>query len=135
MRSKVPGMWAQPALALATLAALIPGAALRAESRAPNPAEARLKNDVAYLADDEREGRGPGTKGIESAAEYIAAAFRDAGLKPAPGAQGYFQPFSLGGNPVLGATQEMALSGPEDEHLKAELKKDFTPLAIGTGGT
>ena len=42
---------------------------------------------------DDREGRGPGTKGIDAAADYIAAFFKEAGLKPAPGADGYFQYF------------------------------------------
>ena len=95
---------------------------------------ARLRADVAFLADDAQEGRGPGTKGIEAAADYIAAAFREAGLKPAPGADGYFQPFTIGGNARLGTPLALSLVGPEDKTLKAEPKADFTPLAIGTGG-
>src|SRR5262245_51073765 len=68
-------------------------AAGRAASPAPSPAEERLKWDVTYLAADERDGRAPGTKGIESAADYVAHVFRDAGLRSAPGAEGFFQPF------------------------------------------
>ena len=63
----------------------------------PSPADERLKSDVTYLAADERDGRAPGTKGIEAAADYIADVFKEAGLKPAPGAQGYFQPFTISG--------------------------------------
>ncbi len=99
-----------------------------------SPASARLRTDVAFLADDAQEGRAPGTKGIEAAADYIAAAFRDAGLKPAQGADGYFQPFTIGGNARLRTPLALSLVGPEDKTLKAEAKVDFTPLAIGTGG-
>ena len=65
-------------------------------------AEERLKEDVTFLAADARDGRAPGTKGIEAAADYIAGVFKGAGLKPAPGATGYFQPFSISGRPTLG---------------------------------
>ena len=135
MRSIVRDTWSRPALFLAALAWMIPGGPLRAESRTPSPAESRLKADVTFLADDEREGRGPGTRGIEAAADYIASAFKEAGLKPAPGTEGYFQPFTLGGTPLLGPNQELALDGPEEKSLKAEFKADYTPLAIGSGGT
>jgi hypothetical protein len=101
----------------------------------PSPAEARLRADVTYLADDDREGRAPGTKGIEAAADYIAAAFKQAGLKPAAGADAYFQPFTLSGAPVLGVPLELSFDGPEGKDLKAEPRTDFVPLAIGTGGT
>ena len=50
------------------------------------PAEARFRTDVGYLADDLREGRAPGTNGIEASADYIAGVFREIGLKTAPGA-------------------------------------------------
>ena len=123
----------RPALA-AILALSSPGAGLIAAEHV-SPALARLRADVTFLADDAQEGRAPGTKGIEAAADYIAAAFQDAGLKPAPGADGYFQPFTIGGNARLGTPLALSLVGPEDKTLKAEPKVDFTPLAIGTGGT
>ncbi len=123
--------WFRVALAGCVLA-LVRGP-VRAEERSPSPAEVRLKSDVSYLADDAREGRAPGTAGIEAAADYIAAAFKDAGLKPAEGANGYFQIFTLGGHPKLKEASEMVLSGPEGKTLKGELKADFSPLAIGSG--
>ncbi|MDR3632445.1 MAG: M28 family peptidase [Isosphaeraceae bacterium] len=107
---------------------------LAAAEHIASPAEARLKADVAFLADDAQEGREPGTKGIEAAADYIARAFEQAGLKPAPGAKGYFQPFSLGGSPSLGYPLNLAFAGPDGSAIKAE-KADFSPLAIGTGGS
>ena len=90
---------------------------------------------MTYLAADEREGRGPGTRGIEEAADYISFVFKSAGLKPAPGAQGYFQPFTISGAPSLASKQELAFDGPAGKKLDGQFKTDFTPLAIGIGGT
>jgi Zn-dependent M28 family amino/carboxypeptidase len=42
----------------------------------------RIKADVAYLASDRLEGRGPGTRGEILATEFIADGFKNAGLKP-----------------------------------------------------
>ena len=45
------------------------------------PAARRVLADVRYLADDAREGRGVGTKGIDAAARYIQQGFASAGLR------------------------------------------------------
>ena len=50
---------------------------------------------VKFLASDDLEGRGNGSRGLESAAEYIAAKFREAGLEPAGDAGTYFQRFEM----------------------------------------
>ena len=102
---------------------------------APTPAESRLRSDVTFLAADAQEGRPPGTKGIEAAAEYIADIFKTAGLKPAPGAPDFFQAFTIGGQPVLGHHQELAFAGPDGNALKGTLRTDFIPLDIGAGAT
>src|SRR6202023_2819424 len=49
-----------------------------------------LKADVSFLASDALQGRGTPSRGLDIAAEYIAAQFRRAGLKPV-GDDGYFQ--------------------------------------------
>jgi hypothetical protein len=49
-----------------------------------------LKADISFLASDALEGRGTPSRGLEIAAEYIAAQFRRAGLEPA-GDDDYFQ--------------------------------------------
>jgi len=98
-------------------------------------AEARLKADVAFLADDAQEGRAPGTAGIEASAEYIARRFQELGLQPPPGADGYFQKFSITGQPRLGEPTELVVKGADGAAIAATLRTDFHPLAIGTTGS
>ena len=126
-----PKLIARPALLL-TLAILSPRFAPAQDPA--SPAEARLRADVAFLADDAREGRAPGTKGIEASAAYIAEAFAKAGLKPAVDAEGFFQPFSIRGNPRLEEAPTLAVRGPDGQELVGRAKVDFTPLAVGGSG-
>jgi hypothetical protein len=49
-----------------------------------------LRGHLSFLASDLLEGRGTPSRGLDIAAEYIAAQFRRAGLEPA-GDDGYFQ--------------------------------------------
>src|SRR5436190_11986925 len=49
-----------------------------------------LKGHVSFLASDLLEGRATPSRGLDLAAEYLAAQFRRAGLEPA-GDDGYFQ--------------------------------------------
>ncbi len=82
-----------------------------------------------------RTGRAPGTKGIEASADYIASVFKKAGLKPAPGADGYFQPFFISGSLELRGDQFLAFHGPDGQSVKPAFTREFTPLAIGTDRT
>jgi hypothetical protein len=65
-----------------------PSAAERRALAAITPAS--LQAHLSFLSADPLEGRGAGTIGLDVAAEYIAAQFRLAGLKPI-GDDGYFQ--------------------------------------------
>ena len=56
-----------------------------------NPLQ-QLKNDVAFLASDDLEGRKTGTQSEIEAAKYIASRFDEIGLKP-KGTEGYLQAF------------------------------------------
>jgi Zn-dependent M28 family amino/carboxypeptidase len=56
-----------------------------------------LRAHVKFLSDDLLEGRGPGTRGGELAAKYIAAQMEVLGLKGAGANNSYFQPVSLVG--------------------------------------
>src|SRR5579872_6668715 len=51
----------------------------------------KIREHVRFLSLDLLEGRGPGTRGAELAAEYIATQFALAGLKPAGDNGTYFQ--------------------------------------------
>ncbi len=110
-------------------------AAAAAENSAPTftAAELRMRADLSFLAADAQEGREPGTKGIETSAQYIADSFKQSGLKPAPGADGYFQPFRISGQAKLGAQRELALIGPDGKQFVGEASADFNPMGIGAG--
>ncbi len=94
--------------------------------------ELRMKSDVSFLADDAQDGRAPGGEGIEASARYIADVFKKAGLAPAPGADGYFQPFFITSGVFLKKEGFLTFSGPDGESVKPRFEADFTPLAIGT---
>ena len=53
--------------------------------------------DLFFLASKECEGRGPTTKGLNLAADYISESFKKAGLKPMGKDGTYFQPFKISG--------------------------------------
>jgi Zn-dependent M28 family amino/carboxypeptidase len=55
-----------------------------------------LEGHVSFLASDLLEGRGTPSKGLDIAAEYIAAQFRRAGIEPAIG-KSYFQTVPIRG--------------------------------------
>jgi len=54
----------------------------------------KIKEDVAFLADDKLEGRQTGTRGETLAAKYLVERFRTIGLQP-KGTEGYLQSFSF----------------------------------------
>jgi hypothetical protein len=56
-----------------------------------------LKDWCYYLAGDEMRGRKNGSPEMKQAAEYIAASFRQSGLKPAFPETGYFQEYTIQG--------------------------------------
>jgi hypothetical protein len=56
--------------------------------------ENRIKEDVAFLASDNLEGRQTGTEGEKKAASYIANRFKELGLQP-KGTQHYLQAFTF----------------------------------------
>jgi hypothetical protein len=68
-------------------------ASLQADPRRVDP-KAYLDH-VKFLASEDLEGRGNGSRGLENAAEYIAARFRDAGLEPGGDAGTFFQRFEM----------------------------------------
>jgi len=70
---------------------VIPGVPDAARQLADTISPDRISAHVRYLSLDLLEGRGPGTRGGEIAAEYIATQFALDGLKPAGDNGSYFQ--------------------------------------------
>ena len=79
--------------------------------------EARMRKDITFLASDECEGRGVTTRGINLAADYLAAEFKKAGLKPAGEDGSYFLPFQWAGA-VLLEPPPLSLRGPEGQKIE-----------------
>ncbi len=127
-----PRCWSALLLGTTVLAAT----ATHAAETYVSPAESRLRSDVGFLADDLREGRGPGTKGLDAAAEYIATVFREAGLTTAPGADGYYQNFTIPGSARLTDAATLTIQPPGDKPvITGTFKQDFTPLIRGGEGS
>jgi hypothetical protein len=70
-------------------------------SLAPVFSKKRMMDTIRFLSNDALGGRGLGTQGLERAAEFIAAKFQEAGLKPAGDSEGsFFQTWEdRGGSP------------------------------------
>jgi Zn-dependent M28 family amino/carboxypeptidase len=84
--SKMPGMPEVPALAGVPTAARQAAASIDPE---------KIRAHVRFLSNDLLEGRGPGTRGGQLAAEYIATQFALAGARPAGENGTYFQKVPL----------------------------------------
>src|SRR5205085_1619489 len=100
--------------------------------------ESRLREAVTYLASDALEGRGIGTAWLDKAAEYIAARFKDLGLRSNLFKGTPFQEFDVPMAAEMGPAEHNRLActpatsgatGPR--RIELELGKTFTPLAVG----
>jgi len=86
-----------------------------------------VKKHIYYLASEELAGRKPGTPGIEKAAAYISAQFKNIGVKPFNNT--YLQPFKLLVGAQLADINSLSIDGKE-----LKLGKDYIPVDItGTG--
>src|SRR5262249_43924741 len=106
----------------------------RLAAEEPSAVEARMRKDITFLASDECEGRGVGTKGIGLAAEYIASQFRMAGLKPAGADGSYFQPFKLTAPPKPGSPNSLRLRGPLGQEIDLKITRHFRPMGLSNSG-
>ncbi len=95
---------------------------------------AELKEHVRYLASDELEGRGAGTKGSQLAREYIAALFAEWGLRPMGKNGSYFQSFTFPGRLRLGEGNHLELTLPNRQRRTFIPEQDFLPLALSSSG-
>lgn len=92
-----------------------------------------MKSDLGYLASPDREGRGPRTRGLMEAGEYIAKQFQASGLVPAGDSKGFFQEFG-----IPGAVQEAPalMTIVEEKNLPKQLTegKDFSVSGLSGSG-
>ena len=85
----------------------------------------RFLDHVKYLADDKLTGRGVGSEGIDKAAEYIAAQFKEIGLAPAGDNGTFFQTFPLTLHRTLTDASKLAVSGDQVERKQGA---DYIPF-------
>jgi hypothetical protein len=102
--------------------------------------ERRLAETVQYLASEQLEGRGVGTKGLDLAAEYIAQQFAQAGLKTDLYERTPFQKIVLSRGAKLGPDNRLRLVGPPSmpggppQVLELRLGEDYTPMSLSGSG-
>ncbi|MBL6713552.1 MAG: M28 family peptidase [Pirellulales bacterium] len=125
-------------------------AAWSVEADEQEAAVARLKQGVGLLASEAMQGRGPGSAGINQAADWVAEEFAALGLV-APQAASVaaadgatwagWQPFEMTLEAKLGpaASNYAELVGPpgadgSERVVPLELGRDYTPLAAGGSG-
>lgn len=116
-----------------------PEAPAVAETKAESEAVARAKAAIKLLASNEYEGRGPGTGGIDLAADYIAGEFAKLGLKTTLYGDTPFQKFTMTVGAELGKKNQLAIVGPpgpdgKPRRYELKLSEDYTPLALGGSG-
>ncbi|HVJ08911.1 MAG TPA: M28 family peptidase [Acidisarcina sp.] len=113
-----------PAFACAQVQALpdLPQVPAAARQAAASIDGEKIRAHVRFLADDLLEGRGPGQRGAEIAAQYIATQFMLSGLKPAGANGSYFQKVPL-----------MAVHTLEDQTRFTLEPKNGTPLSLKYG--
>jgi Zn-dependent M28 family amino/carboxypeptidase len=84
----------------------------------------RISAHVRFLADDELEGRGPGVRGGDIAAKYIASQFAQYGLKPAGDDGSYFQNVNFVGVQAQPGTS-FTLKPAGGDAVQLKLRDDF----------
>ncbi len=104
------------------------------ENQPVTPAE--LKTWCTWLACDEMKGRKNGSPEIKKAAEYIAEAYKRAGLKPYSSETGYLQEYIITGRNKSGIPERNVIGMMEgsDPQLKKEwiiLSAHFDHIGIG----
>jgi aminopeptidase YwaD len=116
-------------LALAVLVACACGPRLATRGTPDSPFDAdRARDEVAWLADPARTGRGVGTPGGMEAAAWIADRFAQAGLRPAFGG-GFLQRFEAPFRATLGEKNALAMV-----NAAPALGTDWVPLGFSDDG-
>ena len=119
------------AFRLTCLAALLLPPSSVSPTAADEPAaDARVRENVTYLASDALEGRGVGTKGLDQAAEFLAGKFKEYGLRTDLYQGTPFQKFDVTMASEIGAAEHnhLTLKPNDGNPLDLKLGESFTPL-------
>ncbi len=92
-------------------------------------AEDRLAAEVAWLADDARQGRGIGTAGLDEAAQWLAKGFADLGLEAAGEEGSFLQAFQV---PVAVEAADGTALSVDGKTVAAD---DFSVATSSSSGT
>lgn len=95
----------------------------------------RLRDDLKFLASDELEGRGPGTNGINLAADFIKAEFARSGLAVDRADSGALQKFDVVVGSKLVEPHSLQLSGPDGVTLDLKIGTDVEACSFGGSGS
>ncbi|MCA9132868.1 MAG: M20/M25/M40 family metallo-hydrolase [Planctomycetales bacterium] len=102
---------------------------------ASTAAEARVAEDLQYLASDELQGRDVGSEGIAQAGEFIAGRFEQLGIDTKIFADSPYQEFTIPGPAVLSAAEHNGLRFTGLEGLpQPTLGVNYTPVSLGNSG-
>src|SRR5262245_29242560 len=93
--------------------------------------DAYLKH-VKYLASDELQGRGNGSKELEKAGDYIAGQFKAAGLKPGAPDGTWFQAFEIVTGLTISSGNHLTLHAGAQQ-ASFDLGKSYYPMSTTAG--
>lgn len=88
-----------------------------------------IKKHLDYLASDELEGRGLGSKGIELAANYISNRFSSFNLRQVPGKNNYFQEIPMHGSKLLKNSELVIINNDSAKTL--QYSEDYFLYKLG----
>ncbi len=99
-------------------------------------AQERMAADVRFLSADEMRGRGPGTGGLDRAADFIAHRWQELALDTQLFDGSPFQVFTIPGSVAASKPDRNRLRWTFDGNEAVDLKldQDFRPLSLGSSG-
>jgi hypothetical protein len=101
---------------------------IEGERPAAASAADRMAADVAWLADDRREGRGVGTRGLDDAARWLERQLRDIGAEPGGAGGLYRQSFDVPLAVTVGAATRLEIDG------RSVARAEFVPASFSSPG-
>ena len=117
-----------------SLALLISSLTLPVRGDALPKTNDRLLEDIKFLASDDLEGRGVGTKGINVAAEFIKSDFAKSGLAVNRVDGDAFQKFEIVTGSKLVDPNSLQLTGPDGKTISLTIGTDVEVCSFGGSG-